>query len=136
MIMQEQSLFDHPVTKPKPDRAKQVESSSKETYAVLKESGKVSGDMLKVLKSLDDYSSFHSPKDPTARELHKWMHECGRCNSDPNSTKPRLSELEDEGFIVKCAPEDKRLCTAGIKAVRVFTWSLTDKGREALKVVK
>jgi hypothetical protein len=127
-------LFDHKPEPLKPEPPpREVASSSVESYAELKESGKLRRDHLHVLRSLDDYSSFHLPSQPTARELHAWMHECGRCGPDPNEVKPRLTELEEEGFIHKCPEEKKRHCS--VTGKRVFTWVLTPKGEAAVTLL-
>jgi hypothetical protein len=125
-------LFDEVITRPA--KAKDVQSSSREAYKEISSSGALTANETKTLRSLDDYSSFHSPSQPTTRELHLWMYECGRAGMDSNQIQPRLSEAEDKGFARKCPEDEKRKCR--VTGKRVFTWSLTAKGKEALKVAR
>lgn len=94
-----------------------VQPTSRAAYEELRDSLK--GRQAVVLRSLERYRRQHGVW-PTAYELFEAMKAEGLV-ADINGTRPRLTELKEQGLVEN--QTIKRHC--GITAKRAFTWALT-----------
>ena len=112
----QESLFDRQTPAPKA-----VRDTSREAYReVLPE---VKGRQLEVLRGLDSYLTYHDGE-PTSSELMRYVGV-----TDPNSVRPRLTELLELRYAE--ASENPRKC--GVTGKKAHTWRVTQRGEMFLR---
>jgi hypothetical protein len=94
---------------------KDVKDTSVDVYRQLNDDGTIDRRKRLVLESLDAH--IRERGFPTARELHRSMQRQGLVSGDPNSIKPRITELKNDGLIEFA---DKRACAVTAKKVYVL----------------